>query len=436
MRLNKKNQVLTSFFLATLLVLSIISSSYQVSAYSYEIEYDQNGNILFDGTYYYEYDGFNQLSKVKDKDSNLLEEYFYGADGERAKKIVYSDSGETVTYYIDEFVQEENSSGVYDSVYYYAGSLVARKDSSGTYFYHTDHLGSTDVVTNSNGQVVEDADYEPFGLSVGEDRYLFTGKEKDDTGLMYYGARYYNPSFMRFTQPDTILADLYDPQQLNRYSYVRNNPQTYVDPSGNILILPLLIFAAFVAWDLYDIYKDSKNPWNYASLGSNFLGAGVISKGAKIAKFAKSSKFFGKAAKMAKGEKFFGGGKVASKLKGAEKSTKGVEKIPISKLYGHETTSAESLFRKGAPTHDSSPISVIRIGDEYMIDDGVGRTMRAINKGDKYVNARIIRDYPTIENLRWKAQFDDMARTDKLWWEKSVSKMDDSARWRKLQQNG
>src|SRR3989338_8398304 len=100
MRLNKKNQVLTSFFLATLLVLSIISSSYQVSAYSYEIEYDQNGNILFDGTYYYEYDGFNQLAKVKDKDSNLLEEYFYGADVERVKKVAYSASGQSTTYYI------------------------------------------------------------------------------------------------------------------------------------------------------------------------------------------------------------------------------------------------------------------------------------------------------------------------------------------------
>ena len=49
---------------------------------------------------------------------------------------------------------------------------------------------------------------------------------------MYYGARYYAAEIGRFVQPDSMLPDIYDPQQLNRYAYVRNNPLKYVDPSG------------------------------------------------------------------------------------------------------------------------------------------------------------------------------------------------------------
>lgn len=65
-----------------------------------------------------------------------------------------------------------------------------------------------------------------------ESDFLYTGKEKDGTGPYYYEARYYDPFLMHFTQPDENIPDVYNPQDLNRYSYVRNNPYTYVDPSG------------------------------------------------------------------------------------------------------------------------------------------------------------------------------------------------------------
>ena len=87
----------------------------------------------------------------------------------------------------------------------------------------------------------------PFGeqiIGMG-DRYSFTGQEKDsETELMYYGARYYSPILGRFTQPDTLLQNVYDPQLLNRYSYARNNPLKYTDPSGHAI--PVLAFAALM----------------------------------------------------------------------------------------------------------------------------------------------------------------------------------------------
>ncbi len=50
---------------------------------------------------------------------------------------------------------------------------------------------------------------------------------------MYYGARYYDPAIGRFAQPDSLIADLYNPQSLNRYSYALNNPVRYTDPTGH-----------------------------------------------------------------------------------------------------------------------------------------------------------------------------------------------------------
>ena len=62
----------------------------------------------------------------------------------------------------------------------------------------------------------------------------FTSQAFDeDTGLCYYESRYYDPELGRFIQPDTIYPDLFDPQMLNRYSYVGNNPISYTDPTGH-----------------------------------------------------------------------------------------------------------------------------------------------------------------------------------------------------------
>jgi len=82
--------------------------------------------------------------------------------------------------------------------------------------------------------------YGPLGVclesqgSIGTDR-LFTGQRLDSTGLYYYGARYYDPAIGRFISPDSIVQDFANPQTLNRYSYVLNNPLKYVDPTGNVV---------------------------------------------------------------------------------------------------------------------------------------------------------------------------------------------------------
>lgn len=113
------------------------------------------------------------------------------------------------------------------------------------YYFHQDHLGGSALVTNEAGEIVAEYEYYPYGEGYsamendfGTD-YKFTGQEEDEeTGLYYYGARYYNPEVGRFMGQDPAVYDerlfenLRNPQALNSYSYVLNNPIKYIDPNG------------------------------------------------------------------------------------------------------------------------------------------------------------------------------------------------------------
>ncbi|PIN91787.1 hypothetical protein COU56_04600, partial [Candidatus Pacearchaeota archaeon CG10_big_fil_rev_8_21_14_0_10_31_9] len=140
-----------------------------------------------------------------------------------------------------------------------------------------DHLGSTTLVTNSSGNEIEEEFYLPFGgiLEGGEDsRYLFTGKERDKTtNLDYFGARYYDSELRHFVQADSVIADLYNPQNLNHYSYVLNNPYKYVDESGEYV--ETVFDIAFIAYDIQQIQQDPDNAINYIALGADVAGAAL-----------------------------------------------------------------------------------------------------------------------------------------------------------------
>ena len=113
--------------------------------------------------------------------------------------------------------------------------------SSKTYYVHTDHLTGSNAITDEDGYVVQVLDYYPFGDIRLNDNYAsfdekrkFTGHEHDDeTDLEYMLARYYNGNVGRFISRDTFEGSLDDPQSLNKYSYTRNNPLIYIDPTGN-----------------------------------------------------------------------------------------------------------------------------------------------------------------------------------------------------------
>lgn len=123
----------------------------------------------------------------------------------------------------------------------------AATESHDIIFYHTDHLGSSNVLTDVNGNVVQEMASYPFGHSrhdyTANDGipfradYRFTGKELDkESKLMYYGARYYAPAIGKFVSVDPLshepTATVGAPLKGQAYAYARNNPIMFVDPSG------------------------------------------------------------------------------------------------------------------------------------------------------------------------------------------------------------
>ncbi len=117
---------------------------------------------------------------------------------------------------------------------------VRAADAQVVQYYHLDALGSVRALTDQTGAVVARYDYEPFGEPVTppappHERRQFTGHVRDaETGLDYFGARYYRADLGRFltVDPGNASATLPDPQGWNAYGYARNNPFMYVDPDG------------------------------------------------------------------------------------------------------------------------------------------------------------------------------------------------------------
>ena len=121
--------------------------------------------------------------------------------------------------------------------------LVCTFEKAGTTFdyYHPDHLHSTAVLSDTSGNLTQHYEYSAFG----QDRYTYSSTAfpvskrytsqvlDEDTGLYFYGARYYAPELGRFIQPDTIIPTVFNPQGFNRYSYALNNPLRFTDPTGH-----------------------------------------------------------------------------------------------------------------------------------------------------------------------------------------------------------
>jgi len=187
-------------------------------------------------------------------------------------------------------------------IYSGAGELAAEYSTQAqtplcnTCFLAVDHLGSTRMVMDESGAVKARHDYFPWGeelLTASRTGALgyqandgvsqkFTGKERDaETGLDYFGARYFSSAQGRFTSPDEFkggglfdpttgksaetigplpYADITDPQTLNKYAYVRNNPLRYIDPDGH---------------DTWDIVKGAFN----AFTSDNQFGVGRSANG-------------------------------------------------------------------------------------------------------------------------------------------------------------
>jgi len=202
-----------------------------------QYEYSATGNRLTqtDGsattTYASDYD--NKITRITQ--GGVQTNFYYDADSQRIKKT----RGQSSTLYFGPDFEVINN---IPTLYVFAGNLrVAKVTGTGLAYYHKDHLGSTNAISGPDGTIIDAAEYLPYGLDRSSNdllqtsAYKFTDQELDaETGLYNYDARLYDPGIGGFISADWIVpGDGYDPQMLNRYSYVRNNPLIYVDPSGH-----------------------------------------------------------------------------------------------------------------------------------------------------------------------------------------------------------
>jgi len=247
----------------------------------------------------------NLLTKSSDRSYTV--HYRYGEDGQRALK--YTDEGRSETLYFNNFytihipVQDKNNpQGLRVHKHIFVGNsrlvtAMTHTDNNGDnaeqrekrYYYHSDHLGSAQFVTDWRGRQYEHIEYTPYGelwieeVAAGLDKlpFRFTGKEMDEeTGLYYYGARYLDPKYSRWLSGDPALGDyiptrgadasklaglggVYNTVNLHLYHYSGNNPVKYIDPDGKVVFV-----SATIVWGVillsYGIGASRKDEYGFA----------------------------------------------------------------------------------------------------------------------------------------------------------------------------
>jgi len=221
--------------------------------------YDNAGNLLSSGTsdiggHSYTY---NPLSQITAVDGGNTATYFYNGSNQRIEK----QAGGLTTDYIDfagQPLAEHTSAGIWTDYIYAEGQKIAKvaTPAGGTStlnYYLDDHLGTTQVELDASDNVTWQGQFTPFGAELPDGsttmHYKFTGKERDaESGLDFFGARYYGSTTGRWMSPDWAAkpeavpySKLDNPQSLNLYNYVGNNPLSRADVDGHVW--PILALA-------------------------------------------------------------------------------------------------------------------------------------------------------------------------------------------------
>jgi RHS repeat-associated protein len=259
--------------------------------------YDASGNTATDGYNSYTWDAESQLKVTAGST------YLYDGDGRRVAKantatppvpykLYWYGSGGEILAETDGAGNTNNSS--FNEYTFFGGQRVAMITNSGNPTYYVeDLLGTSRVITSNTGVVCYDADFYPFGgertpyTNTCPQNYKFEGKERDtETGNDDFGARYYSNRFGRWLSADwsavpvpVPYANLTNPQTLNLYSMVADDPESFADLDGHCLedacIVETIVGVAVVG---YVIYKGVQ-AYFHAKAGIESLKSGEAARG-------------------------------------------------------------------------------------------------------------------------------------------------------------
>ena len=184
-----------------------------------EFEYDCRNRLVSAGGISYEYDAEN--NRISQTENGAKTEYVVDSNSSSLTRILTAEKEGDTTYYI------------------YGIGLIAQENGNEYLIYHFNNIGSTEAVTNIDGEIVETFDYGPYGELLSENKcgimFLYNGElgvATDSNGLYYMRARYYNPEIKRFINQDVMTGSITDTPTLNRYAYVNGNPISLNDPFG------------------------------------------------------------------------------------------------------------------------------------------------------------------------------------------------------------
>jgi RHS repeat-associated protein len=294
------------------------------------------------------------------------------------------------------------------------------------FYFHDDHLGSTGFVTDEHANLTEHTEYFAFGETWVNEHpaqptpvpYQYGAKEFDDeTGLYYYGARYYNPRTQLWQSPDPILDQYLDgapaggvqqPSNLALYTYAKDNPVKYTDPDGKWIESAWDAFslglgvASFVhnvregnnwsaALDAVGIVADGAAlvlPLVPGGAGAAIKAGRAAEKGVEVVRAAERAREAERAVERAveaerAAEKTVEAARAADKTADAAKTAKSANPCPVANSF---VPSTPVLMADG--TH--KPIAAVKVGDKVMATDpetGVSEaravTDLIVGQGDK-----------------------------------------------------
>ncbi|QEI10875.1 tandem-95 repeat protein [Cellvibrio japonicus] len=233
--------------------------------------YDRYGNMTSRGGETISYDVFNKPLTING--SNGTSSFSYGPNHERFKQI----TGGKTTYVINGGAYEEivdNNTGTVTQKSYVDGFMVQTKTGTTTdiTYLHKDHLGSTEAMTDANGNLTGRMSFGVWGqrqqaswqtgtpptteLNSFKTQQGYTGHEQlDNHDLIHMGGRVYDPTIGRFLSADLYIQSPYNTQSFNRYSYVFNNPLSRIDPTG--------YFSDMMQWAMESSYQHASGWfWN------------------------------------------------------------------------------------------------------------------------------------------------------------------------------
>ena len=206
--------------------------------------WDNNGDLLNDGSATYGYDFENRL--ISTTLGGVNTQFAYNGDGIRLRLMEAS----TLTTYTQDYaaplpvvLQAKTSSASTQYVYSLGTRPVPEYEAGAWEYLLADPLGSVRQIADASGNVTLLKSYEPYGSVLngqgsGASIFSYAGEQIDGTGLIYLRARYMQPTLGVFLSRDVWEGDALRPGSMNGWNYVEGNPVNQADPGGDAICLP------------------------------------------------------------------------------------------------------------------------------------------------------------------------------------------------------